>query len=68
MKKQPVTDTKFAENDPIIVIDTNSPFNNRAGIIKRLGSAGEDVLYLHAELVGVNTIITFRTFQVQKGS
>lgn len=68
MKKVPVTDRVFAEGDAITVIDSNHLYANKAGVIERLGSAGEDVTYVHAKLEGINTIIAFRTFQVQKGN
>lgn len=68
MKKKPVIDQTFAEGDPIIVVDKNSEFMDKTGVVERLGSAGEDVTYVHARLQGVNTVMAFRTFQVQKGS
>lgn len=66
MKKAPVKDDTYAPGDSIIVIDKNSEYVDKIGVVARLGSAGEDVTYIHAQLQGVNTIMAFRTFQVQK--
>lgn len=46
---------------------TDGEYKDRKGTIQRLGSAG-DIMYLHIQVDNVNTIITYRTFQVQKGS
>lgn len=66
MSKKPVSHAAFAIGDKIIVTDDNSPYVTKAGYVIRLGSAGDDVIYIHAQLIGIPTVITFRTFQIQK--
>ncbi len=65
MKKPAVTNAEFGIGDEVVAI--SGEYKDRRGIIQRLGSAGE-VIYLHVQFDGVNTPITVRTFQVQKGS
>lgn len=66
MKREAVKGTGFIVGDPIVV--TSGEYKNKFGIVERLGSAGEDVIYIHARLQGVNTPITFRAFQIQKAN
>lgn len=62
MKQKIISD--YNPGDNILITDTKSKYNNTPGIISRLGSAGE-VIYIHAKLVGVETIIAFVPRQIK---
>jgi hypothetical protein len=67
-KRNQVQSDQFSEGDPVIVTNDKHIYNNRRGVINRLGSAGEDVTYAHVQLDGIQTIIAFRFFELKKGS
>lgn len=62
-----VADGKFSVGDSVRVLSTISEYNGGEGIVTRLGWADETE-YIHVALAGVTTVITFRAYQLQKGS
>jgi hypothetical protein len=56
----------YTLDTPLIVTDPLSPYTGMVGLIDRISSAGEEVIYYHLTLPNVLTVITFTPSQVAK--